>query len=571
MKDTRTDDDKARDAEKYLKYLAQIRLLFEPMVDNIITYVNHSRRKIVDKEAKKGQKTGIEVYDGSAISAANILTDGIVGYLCSKNLRWFQYTIPSQYNVNGKPLDSFPEVRRWLQDCEDGVYMAFQQSNFYDKATEFVRDGCTIGTSTINIEEDVGRGRIVFTVPHFRETYIAENQFGQVDTNYRVYKMTLAQLVDKFGMDRMKAIDNNFENAYKDNPYGEREIIHAVYPRKVFDPNADNGRNKPVVSLWVNRSPAAVIEENGYNYMPSVTWRWRKNNDEWYGRSPAWDAYIDIILANQKGRTNLVASHKMADPPMVATEDMRGLINTGPSAFTYLRAGELEANMPRPLVQNIQLPYAIDSQQDTRKIISDHFMTDYFLALTRAALETKTELTATQVVEIMGEKAVILGTRVGMFESEGLDPIHDRVFDIEMRAGRIPPAPPILQEYMGAKVEVKYLGPLAQAQLRSSKSRSISAGIQQIAALANINPVALDVIDMDEAARESWTASGGPMTCLRSPKQIEDIRRIRTQQQQQQQMMENLPGIAKAVRLTGQKTEEGSPLAEMTKAAEGAA
>lgn len=88
MPDTRTNDEKAKDVLKFLDILAGIRLYYEDMVDNIITYVNHSRRRISDKDLTPGQKTGVEVYDGTPLSAKNILVDGMVGYLCSRNSRW---------------------------------------------------------------------------------------------------------------------------------------------------------------------------------------------------------------------------------------------------------------------------------------------------------------------------------------------------------------------------------------------------------------------------------------------------------------------------------------------------
>ena len=44
MAEPRTDDQKAKDCQKYLEVLAQQRLYWEPQVDNILQYVNHGRR-----------------------------------------------------------------------------------------------------------------------------------------------------------------------------------------------------------------------------------------------------------------------------------------------------------------------------------------------------------------------------------------------------------------------------------------------------------------------------------------------------------------------------------------------
>lgn len=580
MADTRTDDEKAKEIESTVSYLADIRQPFEGQVDQILTYVNHSRRKISDKDTSKGNKTGTQVYDGTAMSAINLLTDGMVGYLCARNLRWFRFSIPGKFNFprsvgmrqwSGRRMDEYPEVRRWLQDCEEVQYSAFARSNFYDIVTEFIRDGAGPGTAHIIAEEEVGAGRVVFTVPHFRECYIAENQYGRVDTNYRVYKMTLRQLADKFGMDRMKAIDTKFEKSYKDNCHSEREIIHAVYPRKDYDQSRENGANKPVASVWVLRAEtkssekndgSKLIQENGYDWMPTVTWRWRKNSDEWYGRSPSWDAFIDIMTANQQGRTNLVAAHKMAEPPMVGTSDLRGQVNSGPNGWTWIDpiGGGMTVGdrAPRPLQTGIQLPFAIDSLDRTQKIIRDHYAVDFFLMLTMAAAN-KVDLTATQVIEMMGEKAAVLGTRVGMLQSEALDPIHDRVFDIEYRAGRMPAPPQVLQDVMGGRIEIDYLGPLAQAQIRLSKSRSIQAGISFATQIAQISPASLDKIDWDKATVEALDSAGFPQNCLRPDEQVTAIRQNRMKQQQAQEQVDSMGPMAKLLRAGTSKPETGSP------------
>src|SRR5271165_458523 len=89
MLGSRTDEEKAKDCQKYLIVLADQRLPWEPMIDNIIMYVNHGRRFIQGPELWPGQQTGQEVFDDSAMLARNMLVDGMVGYLCSRNQPWF--------------------------------------------------------------------------------------------------------------------------------------------------------------------------------------------------------------------------------------------------------------------------------------------------------------------------------------------------------------------------------------------------------------------------------------------------------------------------------------------------
>lgn len=576
----RTEDETAKDIQKDLKYLESIRANYEPMIDNILTFVDHSRRLITDKDLQPGQKTGREVYDSSAIGAVSIAVDGTVGNLCSRNMAWFQFGIPGIYNFprasgmrqwTGKRIDSYPDVKRWLQDCQDVQYFALTRSNWYDINTQFVRDGMVPGTSHLISEEDVGSGRINFTVPHFRECFIAENRFGHVDVNFRVYKMTLRQLVDQFGWERMNEIDQSFRQAYEANYHSEKKIIHAIYPRKDRDPNRDDGKNKPIASMWVLSEPLKLIKETGYYWMPTITWRWRKNNDEWYGRSPAWDSFVEIVKANQQGRSNLIAAQKAVEPPIVAYSDLRGKINRGPNAVTYIEntfghGGTIKERAPMPLYTGIQLPVAMDMQERSQRIIENNFAVPFFMALTQAA-QMKVELTATQVFEMMGEKATVLCTRIGMLESEGLDPMMDRVFEIEARAGRMPQPPGILQELMGAQMEVQYTGPLARLQMRLSKMRSIQSGIGIATQIASVSPEAAELVSTKvnwlKTVEEIFDATGFPQSCLNSDEDVAKIMQAKLKTQQQQQQVENLTPISKALRAGAVKPEKGSPAQEL--------
>ena len=586
----RTDDERAKDAQKYLMILAEERLPWEPQIDNLIAYVNHGRRSIQDKDLWPGMPTGMEIYDDTAMLARNMLVDGMVGYLCSRNQPWFALEIPGKLNFprtsgvrawSGKRVDQYPQVLRWLQDSQEVMYSAFNRSNFYDIVTEFISDGATCGTAHLLSEEDVASGTIMFTVPHFRECFIATNRFGKVDTNYRVYKMTLRQFVQQFGLEAMQQADTNFENDYKSNMHAEREVLHAVYPRKDSVPWRLDGKGKRWESLWIYRQGGKILEssaysksaayegvtlmdEGGYDSMPMLTWRWRVNSDEQYGRGPAHDAWVSIALANQEGRTNLITAQKAAEPPLVAYADLRGQIQRGPNGITFVEGnrGDLRARAPMALATGVQsLPFTVEAQDRVAKIINQHFHTDVFMLLTQLANAHASERMVTeQIFELMNEKAAVLGTRVGNLQSEAFDPLIFRVYDIESRAGRIPDPPDILWNAAHGPVEVQYLGPLAQAQMRLSRVRSIQSGVALAQQISQVDPLAMHVIDFDQATREALEATGFPASCLRDPRAVAQIRQMAQQQQQRQEQIDALPKIAKAAALAGKSAEGGSPL-----------
>ena len=575
MADERDDKKKAEDCIKTLEWLGKIREPYENMVDEILTYIHHTRRRIKDQGKQKGKKTGQEVYDGTAFHALNLLADGLAGYSMSRAFRWFEYTLPGKLNFpawsgmrawSGKRMDEFPDVKVWLESAEEVMYQAFLRSNFYDISPEIIKDCASIGTVTIFAEEDVKEGRIIFTAPHFRENFIAENAFGQVDVVYREYKLTLKQLVEKFTLDRMIEVHPGFRELYEKNHYEEMKVLHATYPRDDFNPELLDGKNKPFASMWVLKDKKELIQESGYKESPAITWRWRKNNDEWYGRSPCWDAFVDIMTGNQQAKTNLIAGHKMAEPPMVAPSDLRGLVQSGPKGWTYIQGQVTKDNIPMPLQTGIQLPFAIEMMDRTDGKIREHLFVDFFLMLSQAAMENR-NLTATQVIEMAGEKAAVLGPRIGRMETEALNPIHDRVWAIEARAGRIPAPPDILREYAGGDIETDYMGPLSQAQKKLFKSQGIRGGLEALAGLVEFFPQAGFVVNPLKTARMLLEASGFPSKGLRDEEETKLALEAAAKQQQQEEAITQGVEIAKAVPAAGKAPEEGSPLKMLTETA----
>ncbi len=568
---------KVDDAKKALVALREVRRDFEPEIDNIITYVTHGRRLITEKGRNKGKRTGQSVYDSTALSALNTSVDGLAGLTISRALRWFSYTLPLKVKfsrasiirgMSGKRLDEFPEVRVWLDDFEEVMYGAFRKSNLYSVADMVIRDALSIGTVSPLLEEDLENERFVLQVPHFRECYLAENMFGMVDTNYRVYDLSLRALKDKFGEERMLEIHPQFKSKYEKNPFQEMEVLHCVFPRKDYVSGRLDKQGLPVVSRWFLNAgtgvginigvPSKLIEESGYPEMPSFSWRWRKNGDETYGRSPIWDAMVEILTAQQEGRTNLIAGHKMADPPMVGLKDLRNKVRKEAGGWTSV-GGMDEA--PKPLNDGVgvKLPFTVEMQNRLDEKIRGHLQTDFFMLLTRAMLE-KVELTATQVFEMSGEKSVVLASRVGPMEDEFMNPLHDRAVAIEARARRLPVPPDIVLDLWDGSYDVEYLGPFSQIQKRLYKNKGIRAGLEALGFAGAIFPEAKFVADPIGTTMALMESAGFPAKYFRNLEQIEELIQGAAQAEQIGQQGPAIAQLLKAIPGLGKQIAEGSPL-----------
>jgi len=196
--------------------------------------------------------------------------------------------------------------------------------------------------------------------------------------------------------------------------------------------------------------------------------------------------------------------------------------------------------------------------------IKEHFNVDFFLMLSSA----EKVMTATEIMEKQGEKAVVLGSQVGRLTADVLEPVIDRAFDIEMRAGRLPPIPDILRKSR-ARIDVDYLGPLAQIQKRQFKTQGITNAEAVLFPMASAYPEVLMVIDPIKVAKELVEAAGMPQSCMRSDEEIAallDAQRKQQAAQQQAQMASTMADAANKSR----RTIEPNSAADMALQAAGA-
>lgn len=499
-------------------------------------------------------KVGQDIYDGTPIGALNLLADGLHGYLVSPSIQWFKLMF------RNKLLNDNWEVKEWLQNCAEEMYGEFANSNFYEAMSEYFLDGGSIGTATIYIEEDRDRGRLVFSCRHPGEIYIAENKFGNVDTVYRRFFIEARQAEQKWGFD---ALSEQMQIAAQQTPQMKFEIVHAVFPREDRDITKLNNKNFPLASVYVEVGKQHQLSESGYRMNPYAVWRWRKNSNEVYGRSPASDALVDIIKLNQMSKDLLIAAHKHVAPPLNVPQEMKGKVRIEPDGLNYY-AGDNRTISPVNIGSNF--PVGIDREERVQKIIEDHFKVDFFLMLARA----EREMTATEVLEKSGEKAAVLGTTIGRLNSEALNPLIDRVFDILYRAGKLPEPPEIVLEESDGRIEVDYLGPLAQAQRRFFRTQGIVAAFERAAPIIQIAPDVVDIIDTDKSMREVLDAAGAPAGTIRSEEAVAAIREARAQAAQraaQQEEMAQTAGVVKQV-AQADKLTDGSIRDQLAQASE---
>lgn len=541
--------------------LEKIREDFMPLWKDIVEFVN-IRRYNLDGTKSKGSKVGLSIYDSTAALALKDLSDGLFGYLISPGMEWFKLRLAPEFMMN------IPSVAMWLEEVEWVIYFDLQRSNFYEVMPEYFIDGGSIGTATLYCEEELPNQRPVFLVCNPGEVVIAEDRFGKVDTIYRKFKTTARQAAQRWSE---KKFSQGLQQNVKTNPDKEHEFIHAVFPNTdiemflneqgLWEPKIGVS-NFPWQSYYVEVSESRIVSEAGYRQMPFSTWRWRKNSDEWYGRSPAADCLVDILMKNQMGRSLINAAHIATEPAYNIPEELRGKVKLGPRGRNYYDDPQ---RIITPVNTGLQYPIGTDREDRIARTIERHFMVDFFTLLSRAAMEGQ-QLNVPQVMEMLGEKAVMLGTVIGRLTSECFNPVIDRVFGLAEAAGRIPRPPDILVEMMGgAPIHVEYMGPLAQAQKKVFKTHGIYQAIESVVKLGEIRPEIMDIPDWDYIGRELLTSTGLSAKAIRDPRVVEKMRAIRQAQQAEAAQAQADLQRAQVTPSLSKKIEEGSPLDVMGK------
>ena len=507
------------DVKQRLGVLKKIREPYLPLLKDVTKYVL-PRRSFWDIDNTPGQKPGEKLYDGTALTELQLLVDGTLGNLVSAHLRWLRLT------MEDRRQNDLPWMADWLEEVEEVLYAEFARSNFYEAMSEFFLDAASMGTAVMLVDDDVGARRILFSTRHLKECFLAEGRNGMVDTLYRQFKMTNRQMAQHWG----RKLSEGRKDQAKTDPFGRATVIHACFPRVEREPGKFNAVNKQWASIYIDEqfSDNGFIDEGGYDMFPYLVWRWRKNTDEIYGRSPASDAIQDILLLNEIGKANLQITQLGGMPPLNVPESMKGMERIVPRGYNYYTNKD-EIIFPMNLAQNY--PMTKDQEEEKKDQIRNAFRTKMFLLMDH--LEGG-PYTATEIRERQGEKATVQGPMIGRLNSECLIPLIKRTYAICDRNGLIPFPPEDLQA--GGRIHIEFQGPLALQTKKYHQTQGIDTGIGFIQAMREMFPESLDNVDADELMRIGMDSKSVPQKVIRERPQVTEVRRIRQEATAQQKM-----------------------------------
>ena len=474
------------------------------------------------------------IFDSTATLALEKFAPAMVSLTCPREQVWHRLAPRKRALARSLP------VRRYLEEVNGALweYRYAASAGFQTQLHETMIGLGSLGTSPLWIEDNVKTGGIVYRAHHISEVWIDIDAAGMVDTVAREFEYTPRQAIEKFGE---PALTKDVIDAAKSQPGRKFMFTHFITPRLTRDPQRIDGKNMPIGSWYWMSDSKHLVREGGFMSFPMPTVRYTTAPRENYGRSVAMMALADIKMLNEMKKSMLAAVHKALNPPLLLPDDgVMSRFQTKPGALNYGGVNMRGEQMVRELGTNAQLPAGFEMIEQTREVVKEAFLVTLFQALAQGG----DRMTATEVMERVREKGVLLAPAAARIESELLGPMIEREIDILARAGLLPDMPDELME-AGGEIAIEYDNPISRAA-RMEQPTAFLRTMEALTPLTAIDPTVMDGLDLPRAARGIAEILGVPAAWQRSDEDIEMLQQQRKGEQQVQQLVDAIPKVAGA-------------------------
>ena len=494
-----------------------------------------------------------EIFTSIAQEAREIFSAGVQSGLTPPSRRWFRL------GVSNPELADDTGIKRFLDTRCDIMESVLAGSNFYNAIHQCYAE-LPFGQAPLGIFSS--QGTITF-VPYTIGTYaLACDAAGKVTTFARKVKMTAAQIVGQFGAENCpKNIVRSYETAggYQD----WHTVCWMVEPNDTANPTKIGNKTMPYKSVyWVEGDGSdTCLAVTGFEEWPVPVARYTVKGMAAYATGPGWKALPDAKMVQAMELDSVTAIEMGVKPPLQVPPGLVSNIELFPGGTT---AVEDSNEMIRPIIQG-QL--AIGELENKIVRVEDRikraYSSDLFLMLDQL---NHGQMTAQEVIKRNQEKLQQLGPVVERLQSEFLNLILLRVYNILERGGVFPDMPPELADVATKeKLKIEYISPLAQAQKMSGLT-AIEQGVAFIGQAAQFDQTVLDKVNMQEAAAHYLTQVGVPAAMIRSDEEVAEIQKQRQEameaaqaQAAQAQAIAQAPDLAAAAKNATQAANDGNP------------
>jgi len=496
----------------------------------------------------RGDRRGTERFIDIGIRANEKLASGMYSHLINLQQRTFKY------RAKTKALNDDESIKAFFSTATDIIHEGLLSSNFILENHEFLQLLGCVGTSIMYSEKGNGGTLYNFRNYHVKDCLILENSKGLVDTIFRRFEYTPRQAEQEFGEDKLAP---KMREMLSDPKQLETEFkfIHAVYPNNDYKEGVEESKFKRFSSKYIDVQHKMCVSEGGYNEFPYEVTRMMKDPTEIYGRSAAMQILSTLKSLNVMKKDILNAAEQIVNPQwLIPNNGSVGRISQKGGALIHWNNSNPQ-NKPERLPANGEIGIGAELMAKEEQDIREAFYNDLF-----DVLSDRRNMTATEVVERVGEKLVLFNPVVGRIQSEYLKPLFERLFFIALRSGALGELPDALKQ--DPNFEVEFSGKLSMA-IQEMEIISLAEGMNLIGQMAQFFPGILDNFNEDEIARDVSRSKNWPERWIKNPEVRDEARAARAAQAAQMQSLDDANKMADIVSKTQKNTEPNSPLSQM--------
>lgn len=483
----------------------------------------------------KGDKRHRAILDNTGTRALRTLAGGMMAGMTSPARPWFRLT-----TLNPE-LDESYEVKDWLGRVTSLMQMVFAKSNIYQSLTMAYEELGAYGTAAVILYDDPDN--VIHCMPlTIGEYAIATDGRGRVNTLYREFRMTVAQLVQEFGY---ASCSGATQQMFDKRQYDEWvTVVNAIEPRDMRDPEKIDNKNMPYRSVYFEdcSEDKKILRESGFRTFPCLCGRWGVSGGDIYGTSPGMEALGDLHQLQQEQLRKSQAIDYQSNPPVLVPADLKDDESAIVPGGTVFVDSVSQAQMVRSAYDvPLRLDFLLQDIQDVRARINEAFYKDIFMMLTEQGGD---RMTATEVAERHEEKMLMLGPVLDRLNSEMLDPLITLVFERLQANGMLPPLP---EELQGVELNVDFISILAQSQ-KAVTTNAIDRFVNSLNAVAGMKQDVLDKFNADHWADTYADSLGIDAQLIVPDKEVAKLREARAQAQAQQAQLEQAQQAASTMK-----------------------
>lgn len=137
-------------------------------------------------------------------------------------------------------------VRRYFETVEDALFSNrySTKANFASQQFETYLSVGAFDTGALFVNEVLGDG-LRYRAVHLSEIFLAEHEASRIDTIFRKTKMTLRQMLQRWGKDRVSL---KVASQVEAKPDESIDVPHVVLPSAEYN---DGEADRPFASLYI--------------------------------------------------------------------------------------------------------------------------------------------------------------------------------------------------------------------------------------------------------------------------------------------------------------------------------